>query len=132
LYSLITDYFLPSLRGKIYGLLQISGPLGYLVGMVLGILLSGSIGWRGVFYLTGSLGIFLAILMFLTLKEPARGQSEPELADQEQVRQHRFDEKQLLENHFDFVVCAGFFGVFPGVITYWFFNYLEANRMCRG
>lgn len=133
LYSLVTDYFAPKLRGKVYGLLQLSGPLGYLIGMVLGIVLSGSIGWRGVFYLTGSLGIFLAIIMFLTLKEPARGQSEPEMMEVEQIKLYRFEWKKAValfkKPTLLLLFIQGFFGVFPwNAITYWFFNYLETER----
>jgi MFS transporter, Spinster family, sphingosine-1-phosphate transporter len=133
LYSLVTDYFLPKLRGKIYGLLQLTGPLGYLIGMILGILLSGSIGWRGVFYLTGSLGILLAIVMFLTLKEPPRGQSEPELVNLDQVTRYRFEWRKVVQAlkkpTLVLLFIQGFFGVFPwNAITYWFFNYLETER----
>ena len=60
LYSMISDYFLPEVRGKIYGLLELSMPVGYLVGMILGLFLGDVIGWRGVFYITGSLGIVMA------------------------------------------------------------------------
>lgn len=35
LYSLIADYFEPRIRGKIYGILQLTQPIGYLVGMIL-------------------------------------------------------------------------------------------------
>ena len=56
LYSLIADYFEPQMRGKIYGLLQIAEPLGYMMGMLLALLLSSSLGWRGIYYLTGRAG----------------------------------------------------------------------------
>ena len=39
LYSMISDYFLPAMRGKIYGLLELTMPIGYLVGMILGLFL---------------------------------------------------------------------------------------------
>src|SRR4030065_122733 len=61
LFSLVSDYFGPKVRGKVYGLLQFNQPLGYLVGMVLGLLLSDLIGWRGVFYIPGSFGIVMAV-----------------------------------------------------------------------
>ncbi|GAB4462381.1 MAG: hypothetical protein Kow0070_21290 [Anaerolineales bacterium] len=32
LYTLVADYFGPNLRGKVYGLLQLAQPIGYLVG----------------------------------------------------------------------------------------------------
>lgn len=133
LYSLISDYFGPGVRGKIYGLLELSQPIGYLVGMMLGIFLSGAIGWRGVFYLTGSLGVFLALVIFFGVREAPRGKSEPELAELDTVGQYRFSWKaarELLKKPtLRWLWVQGFFGVFPwNVITYWFFNYLETER----
>src|SRR3990170_4064552 len=55
LYSLISDYFGPHVRGKIYGLLQLTQPLGYMAGLIVATLLSGTLGWRAVYYITGSL-----------------------------------------------------------------------------
>ena len=133
LYSLIADYFMPQVRGKIYGLLELSMPIGYLVGMILGLFLGGVVGWRGVFYITGSLGILLAVVIFFGVREPPRGQSEPELADLEQVGTYRFSwatARDLFKKPTLLVLFTqGFFGVFPwNVITYWFFNYLETER----
>lgn len=133
LYSLISDYFMPQVRGKIYGLLELTMPIGYLLGMILGIFLGGAVGWRGVFYITGSLGIVLALVIFFTIREPERGKSEPELADINQVSNYRFN-WQTARNLFKkrglrLLFIQGFFGVFPwNVITYWFFNYLETER----
>ncbi len=133
LFSLISDYFGPQVRGKIYGLLYVTAPVGYLLGMLLGLLLSPSIGWRGVFYLTGSLGILLSIVIFLWIKEPQRGKSEPELADLDQIGTYRFDwqvARQLFRKPtLILLFIQGFFGVFPwNAITYWFFTYLERER----
>src|SRR4030066_138910 len=51
LYSLISDYFGPQVRGKIYGLLQLTQPLGYMAGLIVATLLSGTLGWRAVYYI---------------------------------------------------------------------------------
>jgi MFS family permease len=133
LYSLISDLFEPRMRGKIYGLLQLTQPLGFMVGMVAGLLLSGAIGWRGVFYITGSLGVLLAILIFFGVKEPPRGQSEPEMAGIETSGKYRFDwriAKDLFKKRsLRLMFLQGFFGVFPwNAITFWFFAYLERER----
>ena len=45
IYSLLADYFAPAVRGRVYGLLQISAPLGYTVGMVLVTAFKDVIGW---------------------------------------------------------------------------------------
>ena len=137
LYSLISDYFGPRMRGKVYGLLQLTGPLGYLVGMILGLVLSGIIGWRGVFYITGSLGVLLSIVIYFRVKEAPRGQAEPEMADVEHITVYKFNwetAKGLLQKRsLRLLFIQGFFGVFPwNAITYWFFNYLETERGYSG
>ena len=133
LYSLISDYFGPAIRGKIYGLLQLTQPLGYMLGLIAATLLSAAMGWRGVFYVTGSLGVVLSILIFFGVREAPRGKSEPELADLEQIGIYRFDRKVALglfrKRSLLLLFAQGFAGVFPwNVITYWFFRYLETER----
>jgi MFS family permease len=133
LYSLISDYFGPGLRGRIYGLLQLTQPLGYLVGMLLAMSLRDVLGWRGVFYLTGTLGIILSVVILLGVKEAPRGRAEPEMADLVDVGIYRFDAKVALnlirKPSMILLFIQGFFGVFPWqVITYWFFRYLETER----
>lgn len=133
LYSLIGDYFPPKNRGKVYGVLQIAQPLGYLVGMIMALVLAGAIGWRSVFYITGSLGVVMAVVIFFGVKEPERGNSEPELENIEQTGKYRFNwetardlfkKKSLI-----LLFMQGFIGVFPWqVITFWFFRYLETER----
>jgi MFS family permease len=133
LYSLVSDYFGPKMRGIVYGVLQLSAPIGYLLGMILALLAGGIIGWRNVFLITGSLGIVMAAVIFFFVKETPRGGSEPELADVEQVGQYRFNwtvakglfrKKSLI-----LIFIQGFFGVFPWqVITFWFFRYLQTER----
>jgi len=133
LYSLIADYFPPRVRGKVYGVLQLAQPLGYLIGMVMGLILGSIIGWRSIFYITGSLGLVLAVVIFFGVKEPPRGQSEPEMAGLEHISPRSFDKKiafgLLKKRSLIFLYLQGFVGVFPwNVITYWFFRYLETER----
>jgi MFS family permease len=133
MFSLISDYFSPRVRGKVYGLLQFAQPIGYLVGMVLGLFLAGAVGWRGVFFITGSLGVILAAVIFFGVKEPSRGQSEPEMEGIKETGQYKFTLKAAKELFkkptLDILFVQGFFGVFPWtVITFWFFNYLETER----
>ncbi len=133
LYSLVSDYFGPKTRGKIYGLLQFTQPLGYLLGMVLGLLLSGVIGWRGVFYITGSLGIVMSVVIYFGVKDVPRGQSEPEMAGLDITGQYKFDWKiagdLFKKPSLLLLFVQGFFGVFPwNAITIWFFYYLGSER----
>jgi MFS family permease len=133
LYSLIADYFPPKARGKVYGLLQIAMPMGYLIGMVMALVLGGVIGWRSIFYITGSLGILMAIVIFFGVKEPERGTSEPELENIEISGKYHFDWKiardLFKKRSLLLLFLQGFVGVFPWqVITFWFFRYLETER----
>jgi len=133
LYSLVADYFGPEMRGKINGLLQVTQPLGYMLGLIVASLLSAVAGWRGVFYITGSLGVLLSALIFFGVREAPRGGSEPELAGLEQIGIYRFDREIALglfrKRSLLLLFAQGFVGVFPwNVITYWFFRYLETER----
>jgi MFS family permease len=133
LYSLVSDYFEPGKRGRIYGLLEISGPLGYMIGMLLAMLLGGVIGWRSIFYITGSLGIAVSALMFFFLKEAPRGQAEPEMQGMESITVRKFNWKaagdMFKRPTLIMLLIQGFFGSFPwNVIAYWFFVYLEKER----
>ena len=134
LYSLVADYFGPGLRGRVYGLLQVAQPLGYLAGMVLALMVAPMIGgWRSVFYITGSLGLVIAVLIFFGVKEMPRGKAEPEFEGIKEYGQFRFSwaEAKLAvqKRSMWFVFAQGFAGVFPwNVITFFFFGYLIRER----
>ena len=134
LYTLIADYFGPNLRGKIYGILQLAQPLGYLVGMILALMVAPAIGgWRSVFYITGSLGLVIALLIFFFVKEMPRGQAEPEFENMAEMQTFKFswaEAKEIFKKKtMWFIFLQGFAGVFPwNVITFFFFAYLEKER----
>jgi MFS family permease len=134
LYSLVADYFGPALRGKVYGLLQLAQPLGYLIGMIMALIVAPLIGgWRQAFYLTGSLGLVVAILIYFGVKEMPRGKAEPEFAGMEEMAQFHFswqEARQIFRKKtMWFVFLQGFAGMFPwNVITFFFFGYLMADR----
>jgi MFS transporter, Spinster family, sphingosine-1-phosphate transporter len=133
MYSLVSDYFPPKMRGKVYGIMQLTQPLGYLIGMVLALMLGGVIGWRNVFFITGSMGIVLAFVIFFFVKDAPRGNTEPELQDLEKMGVYKFNWKYIGElfkkRSMILIYLQGFFGVFPwNVITYFFFLYLTLER----
>ena len=134
LYTLVADYFGPNLRGKVYGLLQLAQPLGYLIGMILALIVAPMIGgWRSVFYITGSLGILLTFFIYFGVKDMPRGRAEPEFEDMPEMATFKFswaEAKDIFKKKtMWFVFLQGFAGVFPwNVITYFFFGYLEKER----
>lgn len=132
MYSLIADYFSPKKRGQVYGILQLTQPLGFLLGMVLALALGQVITWRQVFYITGSFGVVLAIVILLTVRDVPRGSSEEELQGVETGR-YKFSWQTALQifkkKSLIMLFLQGFFGVFPwNVITYYFFGYLATER----
>jgi MFS family permease len=134
LYSLVADYFGPNLRGKVYGLLQLAQPIGYLVGMILALIVAPMIGgWRSVFYITGSLGLVIAVMIYFGVKEMPRGKAEPEFEGMTEMSQFHFNWHEARDifkkKTMWFVFLQGFAGVFPwNVITYFFFGYLMRER----
>ncbi len=134
LYSLVADYFGPNLRGKIYGVLQLAQPLGYLMGMIMALMIAPLIGgWRQAFYITGSLGLVVAVLIFFGVREMPRGQAEPEFEGLDEIGQFHFSWKEAAQifkkKTMWFVFLQGFAGVFPwNVITFFFFGYLMTDR----
>jgi MFS family permease len=131
IYSLMSDYFGPAVRGKIYGLLEVSMPVGYLLGMILALTLGGLIGWRGVFYLTGTVGVLLAFVIYFGVREPARGGSEPELKDLEHIGAYRFNwpaaKALFAKRSLRLLFLQGFFGAFPWNVIALFIPFAAPN-----
>jgi MFS family permease len=133
-FTLIADYFGPTLRGKVYGLLQLAQPLGFLAGLILGQIVAPLIGgWRSVFYITGGLGLVVALLIYFGVKEVPRGKAEPEFENMPEMTSFRFSWREAREifrkRTMWFIFLQGFAGIFPwNVITFFFFGYLETER----
>jgi len=82
-HSLISDYFAPERRATALGIFSLGVPLGILVGFLAGGWLDETLGWRTAFMVVGLPGLFLSVLVMLTLKEPPRGYSEGLVAEGE-------------------------------------------------
>lgn len=131
--SLISDYFPPEQRSRIFGMLQLSIPLGYLLGLILALEFSPHYGWRMIYIFTGSLGLLLSILIFFGVKDVPRGLSEPDLIISEQLQSTRLELPEIRQlfkiPSLRFLFLQGLIGVLPWqVITFWSFRYLEVER----
>jgi MFS family permease len=75
-HSLIADYFRKQDRPTAIGFFSLGVPLGNFLGIVIGGLLLGLIGWRWTFVALGAPGILLALIIWLTVREPVRGAAD--------------------------------------------------------
>lgn len=91
IYSMVSDLYSSEKRGRILATLQLSGPLGYIIATIMGLALSDSLGWRSVFYLTGGLGIVMAVIIWFRLKDVPRGISEPSISELAETGRYTFN-----------------------------------------
>lgn len=75
-FSILADYFPKSERARVYAIRGMGLYFGFLIGFSLGGFLEEAYGWRVAFQLVGIPGLVVAILLFLTVKEPIRGAME--------------------------------------------------------
>ncbi|MCX6084283.1 MAG: MFS transporter [Caldiserica bacterium] len=135
-YSLLADTFEPRVRGKVYAVLKMSIPVGYVVGAALATFLAPRIGWRWVFVVTGSAGMLVAVLVALFVREVPRGATEPELAGVSGASlTFRWSVARRLLRRRTLVAlyAQGFLAVIPiNVVTFWMYRYLETERGYSG
>ncbi|MFV3075917.1 spinster family MFS transporter [Niveispirillum fermenti] len=72
-YSLISDYFPPHTRARALAAYSFGIPIGMGLGVLGGGLIAHQIGWRWAFIICGLVGLLLAPLLKLTVREPVRG-----------------------------------------------------------
>jgi MFS transporter, Spinster family, sphingosine-1-phosphate transporter len=131
--SMVSDFFEPRLRSKAYGILAVAPSIGYLLAMILTITLEPTLGWRNLYFITGTIGILVAVLIFFGVKDPPRGSSEPEMAEAGKSATVKFSWTSVKgifgKKTMVFLLLQGFFGVIPWqVLVFWIFRYLETER----
>lgn len=82
-HSIISDLFPVNRRATAMGVYSTGISIGILFGFLLGGWINEFFGWRIAFLVVGAPGIFLAVLVRLSLKEPVRGDSEGRQASSE-------------------------------------------------
>ncbi len=75
-HSLISDYFPIETRATALSIYALGIPFGSMVGNFVGGYGAAELGWRTTFFIVGIPGIFVALLVWFTLREPPRGMSE--------------------------------------------------------
>ncbi|MHB8352063.1 MAG: MFS transporter [Thermoplasmata archaeon] len=69
--AILTDAFPPHERGRALGVNQVSIVVGAVSGLLLGGVLTGTLGWRSIFYVNVPIGIFATIWGYYRLRELA-------------------------------------------------------------
>jgi MFS family permease len=75
-HSLLSDYFPANTRARALAIFQMGVYLGQFMGIYAGGILAVEIGWRMTFVAAGLPGLFLAVLLFASVREPQREQSD--------------------------------------------------------
>jgi predicted MFS family arabinose efflux permease len=72
-YAIISDYFPTGRRGAALGLYNLGPPIGQAMGVAFGASIAAAYSWRDAFRSLGAAGIVVALIVFIFLREPARG-----------------------------------------------------------
>ncbi|MDZ7628002.1 MAG: MFS transporter [Parvularculaceae bacterium] len=72
-YSLIADYFPSDKRARALSIYSFGIPIGSAFGILLGGVLTSYLDWRAAFIIVGLVGLLLAPVLRLTVKDPVRG-----------------------------------------------------------
>lgn len=82
-HSLISDYYPPERRATALSVYALGIPIGVLFGYLIGGQMDEYFGWRTAFLVVGVPGVFLALLVQFTLKDPPRGNFDAGVATEQ-------------------------------------------------
>ena len=77
--SLLSDYFRRHELARAMGFNTLGATIGTAVGLMVGGYFADLLGWRMAFVVLGLPGIALALILFLTVREPERGRFYPDM-----------------------------------------------------
>lgn len=75
-YSIISDLFEKARRSTAMAIYAIGGNIGLLVGFAVGGYMAANYGWRTAFFVIGTPGVLVALLAYLTVRDPQRGAAD--------------------------------------------------------
>jgi MFS family permease len=79
--SIISDYFPQSKRPMAMTVFALGAPIGAWIGADIAGIVNDHYNWRTVFLVLGIPGVFVGLLIFLTVREPRRGQLDKKGGD---------------------------------------------------
>jgi len=72
-YAVICDYFASGRRGTALSIYNVGPPLGLALGVAFGAAIAARYNWRSAFVSLGAVGVVTALLVWVCVREPARG-----------------------------------------------------------
>lgn len=79
-YSIISDYFAREQRGRALGIFNLGPPIGQALGVAFGATIASQYDWRAAFVALGLVGLVAAAVVWVIVREPKRGATDPVLA----------------------------------------------------
>lgn len=116
--AVISDAYSPKRRNNAMTIFYLAVPIGAALGFTLGGLIAASWGWREAFFITGLPGFLLASLLFF-VKEPNRGESEPDRVSAKKA--NLSDVWALTKNKHYMLAVAGYiaYTFSMGALSFW-------------
>jgi MFS family permease len=81
-YSVIADLYPPKQRARALSLYSLAIPLGSAAGILFGGLMAATVNWRWAFLVIGGIGVLMAPVLRLLVKDPVRGHFDVPQTDQ--------------------------------------------------
>jgi MFS transporter, Spinster family, sphingosine-1-phosphate transporter len=127
--ALISDYYPPERRGRVFAVFYLAIPVGSAVGYLLGGALESHFGWRTAFFVVGLPGLLLALLT-MTAPDPPRGINDAPSASVEEPGGY-FHTLALLGRNRDYVLAVLGYAAYTfavGGMSFWVPIYLNRER----
>jgi MFS transporter, Spinster family, sphingosine-1-phosphate transporter len=127
--ALISDYYPPERRGRVFAIFYLAIPVGSAVGYLLGGALESHFGWRTAFFAVGLPGLVLALLT-TTAPDPPRGINDAPTAVIEQPGSY-WQTLRLLGRNRDYVLSVLGYAAYTfavGGMSFWVPIYLNRER----
>ncbi|WP_367947235.1 MFS transporter [Sphingopyxis sp. BSNA05] len=75
-YAIISDSFPRDRRTTAMAIFNLGPPIGSALGVAFGASLAAAFNWRVPFYVIGAIGVVTALVVYLTVREPKRGEAD--------------------------------------------------------
>lgn len=105
--SLLADYYVPEERSSALGYYAMGVTLGAMLASLIGGPVTDAFGWRVAFFVLGLPGILVGLVIWMTIKEPPRGYTDPPGTEKIESLDLRAAMKELLSKPSYWTMTAG-------------------------